>query len=228
MSETAGIQDFNVSYFHIPEMPEGAKELALQTIAMPGKLVVAMCPKKTLTESGLHIPEGLQEDLRPDTGVIISSGVKGLSKLDFVLVKPWHGDWVEGFGWENPTNLDVRYYGCWGGTPFHAPGEADIDAQTVPVEQSVMATIKDGELTPTGNNLIVKLNIVDRQGSIELSEKHIDPVCEVVAVGRDVLNLSVGDRVVIHEGGVQRILKNDGDDSLAILNEAFVFAKYLP
>lgn len=141
---------------------------------------------------------------RPDSGVVLSSGVDWLTPGERVLVPPFAGIWFRDLMLSGYKFWEARFYGVADFSEF-SEGEQDV-------KDIILASVDDhGILKPKNSNVLLRRDPVnDEQSGIILPDKskYRNQKATVVAVGPDVKEVSPGDRVVYHGPMVIVGLKN--------------------
>lgn len=203
-------------------VPEGAEKLKV----LPGKIVVRMA-RENEERNGILLTG---RESRVDTGVVVAIGygseIDGLELTEEdlqvneqVIVHPVDGKRIEGFEWPcgKIEEDEIRIYGVT------SPMVGTVEA--FPWDESVMMARKPGEdyrplgrrihidigqkRTVTESGLYLPDNVTDR-----------DDCGTVLAVGRQVRHVSVGDRVMFNRRALQAI--DTISPNTAIIEEAGV------
>lgn len=209
---------------------------------MKGTAAVAML-RSPNDLSGILLPDKVKSKSRPTVGIVLwcddtlarysmsASGKKrfrwrgaiGLAPGNVVIVNPKDGKRIEGFEMDPirhrwPVEREVRLYG----RAAHKVGLLE----TVPLDESVLAIIRGGMISPLGTRLLVRLS--ERKdhtdSGIFLPDHHHDreDIATVVEVGPECEEVKAGDRVIFERRGLTEI-GIEGDPNLAILPESAVY-----
>lgn len=139
------------------------------------------------------MPDAAEEE-RPDSGIVLSSGVKGLEHGEHVLVPPYAGIWFRDLMLNGYKFWEARFYGVADYSEF-CEGEQRV-------EDIIPAAIDEsGIVVPKWDWVLIKRDPVnDEQGGILLPDKakYRSQKATVQAVGPLVTEVSPGDRVVYH------------------------------
>lgn len=195
---------------------------------LPGIVAVEMCPRPK-DVSGIVLPEDVRSEFRSDLGIVIGSGVDELEIGDQVYVRHDRGKCIEGFGIHEPqSRSDVRFYGINGGFDFNFTG-LRTSCHRYPFWEAVLCM---SDFRPLGKNVLVKLAPKpEKLGVLLVNKRDVqrDPVAEVLAVGPRCEYVSVGDKVVIHEGAIDGetmfLLDDEGMKDCALISEEFLYAR---
>ncbi len=163
--------------------------------ATEGVIIVEMVPESDRYGS-LFLPDNVAGAERSDIGRVISSGFPGVSCGDLVACSPYDGTSRTEFqvGDVGPVPV-VKFFGVYCGV-----GD---DPLKFSVDESVLCVVEeDGSLKPTGSNLIIDVERVKdtTDSGIYLPDesKWRTNIGTVVAVGPEVKEIRVGDRVIYH------------------------------
>lgn len=189
----------------------------------PGKVAVAF-QEAPPTVGEILLSDQARDDMFPDWGRVISSGVDELDVGDVVLAFPYTGSYV---------------LNCHGFELVRFMGDESVAGESIPVpiDDHIVGGIVGRTLTPLKKNVLIALTeIADKQGEIYLpnSAKTTDGKARVIAVGSEVSKVKEGERVWISGNAIQR--KDLGEDwnkaygltgeRLAFIHEDSIYAGY--
>lgn len=159
---------------------------------MDGVVVVEMIPQSE-TRNGLYLPGDEKTKLRLDYAFVVASGDPEYSVGECVVVHPYFGKCVSGFGFDDVIGKDeTRFYGLNGG-----PG-SDVDFSKYPLWKAVPMS---WDLKPKGKQVLLELVPREEEQNgifIPMNQQKRDPVATVVDVGPRVEELKPGMKVVYH------------------------------
>lgn len=163
----------------------------------PGKVMVAMvCVRERV--GALLLTDEEAGRTRPDVGWVVGVGAGvSLAVGDLVVVDPYAGKWIEGC--------------CgWGLVRFFGDESVDGVVTIPPWWDQVVAVMETGErIRPTGTNVLIGIRPVDvvSEGGILIPDfaRQREGTARVLEVGSLVTEVAVGDEVVYHMGGLQKV-----------------------
>jgi len=182
----------------LPSRGHGGKHPGVEhgASALPGVLAVLMdTPEKQV---GSIILSDLSEEDRPDSGVVLSSGVQGFKEGDHVAALPYAGIWYRDVVFKSHRYWEVRFYGI-----------ADIDeydSRRLEPSDLVPITIEQGDtieecIKPNADWVLIRRDgINDSQGGILLPDKaaYRNRKATVYSIGPRCTEVSPGDRIFYH------------------------------
>jgi co-chaperonin GroES (HSP10) len=189
--------------------------------AAPGVVVVEMAPVNDRLGS-LFLPSNVAGAERSDIGRVLASGVDGIEPNDVVGVRPYDGTERSEFQVGNEDAIPiVKFFGVYCG-----PGD---DPVKFAIDESVLFKLEpDMNIRPIGKNILIEAESVAEStpGGIYLHEDHRSRpnVATVLAVGKDVVDVQAGDRIIYHPMAPQFDFEGEIPEHYGIMNEAGVEA----
>lgn len=192
-----------------------------------------MASRKEMTEGGVLLTEGQRQRRDPPSvGAVLAAGAGvPLSFGQTVVFRRRSGKKVKGFdAGDGPCPFLTVFFGREGGLTWADRkrfGTQTETAVTVEWSRTVMATVTEDGIAPTGKNVLVSLSPKAGAVSGVLLPDTVEArecLCTVMAVGPDAKDVEPGDTVVVHEGSCEVFSLDDGSD-VAILPDEAVLCK---
>jgi hypothetical protein len=162
--------------------------------ALPGRVVVLMDPPRR-TFGLLHLPDDLQNTVRPEAGTVVSGGGV-LATGTRVVVRPYGGMWRD-----EEDSIQLRLYGV--NDAWH---------------EDVLMKWVDDAWTPISTWMLVRRDLATSRDGLVLTDLAARPYRQTATVVRGE-GFSTGDRVVLTSDPNAFLKIRWADEELALVQE---------
>ena len=193
----------------------------------PGCVAIEMAPRAEMVGS-IYLPDEFSQKTRPDTGWVVGRGADvPLEPGVPVVIRYKTGKRVKKFSCKGFSAEEMAFIGWAGGRMVDdCYGDPLVWPYKVKWDECVMATIECETIEPTGENVLLQLHPVEKEGSVLLSQKRYQCDGTVIGLGKDAgqgeyEDLKIGKTALFYDGALTFV----GDDR-AIIRQDAILAVY--